>query len=354
MITKGHREELERQQYRIVGEHSAVKVCHWTKQALRGQGMCYKFTFYGIRSHQCMQMSTSLSCANRCVFCWRGTKAPVSKEWRWGVDDAEKVFEGSLLAHKKLLTGFGGNDKVKKTILEQARQVKHVALSLTGEPIIYPKINEFVKLCNKEGISTFMVTNGQYPEAIRDLSPVTQLYMSLDAPTKDLLKEIDIPLFADFWERMEKSLDYLAEKKHRTCIRITLIKDLNDNSLEEYAKHIKRADVDFIEVKAYMFIGESRQRLEEKNMPLHEEVVEFTKRLNDVLEDYDIVSEHIPSRVVMLAKKKYHKKDGWHTWIDFEEWNRSLGNKDYSAKTPAHFVGISGKGTKDVLEKEEF
>ncbi|MFT4304337.1 MAG: 4-demethylwyosine synthase TYW1 [Candidatus Woesearchaeota archaeon] len=358
MIHEDYKKELVRQQYRIIGEHSAVKVCHWTKQALRGKGMCYKFTFYGIRSHQCMQMSTSLSCANRCVFCWRGTKAPFSKEWKWGIDEPEEILQESIISHQKLLDGFGGNDKVKKEIFKQARTVKHTALSLTGEPIIYPKINEFIRLCNKKGISTFLVTNGQYPEVIRDLEPVTQLYMSLDASTKELLKKIDIPLFKDYWDRMNRSLDYLAQKKQRTCIRLTIIKDVNDNHLDKYAELIKRADADFIELKAYMFVGESRLRLEEKNMPLHEEVIGISKELVKYLDDYEIVSEHVPSRVVMIAKKKF-KKDGiWYTWIDYEKWHNLVSSditvEDYMAKTPKTFVGLSGKGTKDIFEKEEF
>jgi hypothetical protein len=38
---------------------------------LRGRGGCYKHTFYGIASHQCMEATPSLACANKCVFCWR-------------------------------------------------------------------------------------------------------------------------------------------------------------------------------------------------------------------------------------------------------------------------------------------
>ena len=55
---------------------------------------------------------------------------------------------------------------------------------------------------------------------------VTQLYLSIDAPTKKLLKEIDNPLFEDYWERMNKSLEYLSKKRERTAIRLTAIKDL--------------------------------------------------------------------------------------------------------------------------------
>lgn len=42
-------------------------------------------------------------------------------------------------------------------------------MSLVGEPIMYPKINEFVGLLHQRGISSFMVTNAQFPSAIRAL-----------------------------------------------------------------------------------------------------------------------------------------------------------------------------------------
>src|SRR3989344_5187193 len=101
--------ELTKQQYRVIGKykHSAVKVCGWTKNMIKGKGGCYKLKFYGIMSNQCMQMTTSMSCANRCTFCWRGYKAPVSKEWKWEVDDPNFIFEKSVDAHHHLLTGFG-------------------------------------------------------------------------------------------------------------------------------------------------------------------------------------------------------------------------------------------------------
>lgn len=48
---------------------------------------------------------------------------------------------------------------------------------------------------HKKHISTFMVTNAQFPEAITNLVPVTQLYVSIDAATKESLKAVDRPLF---------------------------------------------------------------------------------------------------------------------------------------------------------------
>jgi len=304
---------LENQGYALVGRHSAVKVCGWTKNMIRGKGGCYKLTFYGIMSNQCMQMTTSISCANRCTFCWRGYKAPVSKEWKWGVDDPDFIIDESLKAHHKFLTGFGGSPNANPFMYKKSLEVKHVALSLTGEPITYPRMNEICDDYHKRGISTFLVTNAQYPEAIENLNLVTQLYLSIDAPNKELLYEVDRPLFKDYWERMIASLDALAKKKYRTCIRLTAIKGINMVHPELYADHILRGDADFVEIKAYMFVGESRQRLVMDNMPLHSEVVDWSKEILKYLPEYEWLAEHEPSRVVCLAKKKWNK----HTWIDF-------------------------------------
>ena len=341
MITPLQKKVWEKQHYRIIGNHSAVKTCHWTKNMIKGEGGCYKLKFYGIMSNQCMQMTTSMSCANRCSFCWRSDKAPVSKEWKWEIDNPELILTESLKAHHKLLLGYKDNEVSNASSYKASKTVKHVALSLTGEPITYPKINELINLFNQEGISTFLVTNAQYPEQIKNLNPITQLYISVDAPTKELLESIDKPLFKDYWERFNRSLEYLSNKKQRTFIRLTLIKNVNMLSPEKYAKLITKGNPDFIEAKAYMHIGASQERLERSNMPEHEEVLSFSRELKKYLPDYEVVSEHIPSRVVMLAKKKFKIEEKWHTWIDFPKYNElvkltsNFSAKDYLKPTPS-------------------
>ena len=66
---------------------------------------------------------------------------------------------------------------------------------------MYPEINKYVDLLHSKEISSFMVTNAQFPDAMKMLKPVTQLYVSIDASTKEELKKIDRPLHKDFWER---------------------------------------------------------------------------------------------------------------------------------------------------------
>ena len=81
---------------------------------------------------------------------------------------------------------------------------------------MYPEINKYVDLLHSKEISSFMVTNAQFPDAMKMLKPVTQLYVSIDASTKEELKKIDRPLHKDFWERYVlfwiKGLKYLSNE----------------------------------------------------------------------------------------------------------------------------------------------
>lgn len=63
-----------------------------------------------------------------------------------------------------LLLGVPG---VKLERFEEGLEVKHCALSLVGEPIMYPEINTFVRLLHTHNISSFLVTNAQFPQEIR-------------------------------------------------------------------------------------------------------------------------------------------------------------------------------------------
>lgn len=358
MIPVEVKEELEKQHYRIIGDHSAVKTCHWTKSTIKGKGGCYKWLFYGIKSHQCLQMSSSLSCANRCIYCWRGFKAPVSKEWPWAVDDPVMIVTQSQEEQKKLLVGLKGYPQVDVKAFEESQTIRHVALSLTGEPITYPKINALIAEFHRQRISTFLVTNGQYPEKIVDLAPVTQLYLSMDAPNKELAREVGVPLFGDYWERYLKSLDALAEKPQRTCIRLTCIKGKNMVDPEGYAKLIKKGNPDFVEVKAYMLLGASRERLRIENMPRHQEVRVFAEHLLEHLSGYGIAAEHTPSRVVLLAKTSFKKQASWMTWIDFERFfslvdqDKPWGTINYLAAVPLSMDAVDHEGDEVALAEE--
>ncbi|NXA86914.1 TYW1 synthase, partial [Melanocharis versteri] len=333
--------------YKLIGSHSGVKLCRWTKSMLRGRGGCYKHTFYGIESHRCMEATPSLACANKCVFCWRHHTNPVGTEWRWKMDQPEVILQEAIENHQNMIRQFKGVSGVRAARLEEALAVKHCALSLVGEPIMYPHINRFVRLLHQRGISTFLVTNAQFPEEIRRLEPVTQLYVSVDASTKESLKRIDRPLFKDFWQRFLDSLKALAEKQQRTVYRLTLVKAWNVDELKAYADLISLGKPDFVEVKGVTYCGESSaSSLTMANVPWHGEVVSFVRELARLLPEYGIACEHEHSNCLLMAHSKFQVDGEWRTWIDYSrfqelvrEYEQSGGSRtftaaEYTARTP--------------------
>ncbi|XP_054858028.1 S-adenosyl-L-methionine-dependent tRNA 4-demethylwyosine synthase TYW1-like [Eublepharis macularius] len=347
MITPALRDALMKQGYRLIGSHSGVKLCRWTKSMLRGRGGCYKHTFYGIESHRCMETTPSLACANKCVFCWRHHTNPVGTEWRWKMDQPDMILQEAIENHQNLIKQFKGVPGVRGDRLEEGMLPKHCALSLVGEPIMYPEINRFLRLLHGHNISSFLVTNAQFPVEIRNLEPVTQLYVSVDASTKDSLKKIDRPLFKDFWQRFLESLKALAEKQQRTVYRLTLVKAWNVEELQAYSELVSLGKPDFIEVKGVTYCGESSaSSLTMANVPWHEEVVHFVQELADLLPDYEIACEHEHSNCLLVAHKKFKIDGEWHTWINYDrfqdlvhEYEQTGGaatftSADYMAQTP--------------------
>ncbi|XP_036927609.1 S-adenosyl-L-methionine-dependent tRNA 4-demethylwyosine synthase TYW1 [Acanthopagrus latus] len=358
MITPALRDALTKQGYKLIGSHSGVKLCRWTKSMLRGRGGCYKHTFYGIESHRCMETTPSLACANKCVFCWRHHTNPVGTEWRWKMDPAEKILQDSLEKHQNMIRQFRGVPGVKPERYEEGLAVKHCALSLVGEPIMYPEINTFIRLLHSHHISSFLVTNAQFPQEIRSLVPVTQLYVSVDASTKDSLKKIDRPLFKDFWPRFLDSLRALGEKRQRTVYRLTLVKAWNVEEMQAYSELIALGQPDFVEVKGVTYCGESSaSSLTMANVPWHQEVVAFVQQLADMLPQYEIACEHEHSNCLLIAHTKFKVDGEWWTWIDYERFQelvqtheesgglQSFSALDYIAKTPSWALfGASEQG----------
>lgn len=299
--------ELERAGFRFVGEHkhSAVKICHWTKKSLLNRGACYKEQFYskelGVQSHRCLQLTPSLPfCDHRCVFCWRNIEV-TSPNWVGEVDEPADILDGAIFAQRRLLSGFGGNPDVDRQKFKEAQDPKHCAISLAGEPTIYPKINELIEECRRRGMTSFLVTNGQHPEVLEHLVEPTQLYISVVAPEPETYKAICQPTTPDGWERLNQSLELMHSFRCRKVIRLTLVKKLNMKNAAGYAKLIEKTKSDFVEAKAYMWVGYSRKRLAMENMPLFDELKEFARELARET-GYEIVDEFEPSRAVLLKR----------------------------------------------------
>jgi tRNA wybutosine-synthesizing protein 1 len=287
--------------------HTAAQTCGWTKNALTGRGKCYKNIFYGIESHRCMQMTPVVKCNERCVFCWRDHAGHAYElgdvEW----DDPAAVADASVELQRELLSGFGGNDQVPRKTFEQAMEPRHVAISLDGEPTLYPHLPELIEEFHDRDITTFLVSNGTNPDVLAECDP-TQLYVSVDAPDRQTFDSTVKAVEDGAWDDLVETLDVLAAKEEtRTVIRTTLVRGHNDHRPAWYAAMCDRADADFVELKAYMHVGHSRGRLDRDSMPDHEEVRTFAERVQAFL-PHDVLKEVEPSRVAMLAREE-------ETWV---------------------------------------
>jgi tRNA wybutosine-synthesizing protein 1 len=283
--------------------HTAAQTCGWTANALRGEGRCYKNRFYGIQSHRCIQMTPVVKCNERCVFCWRDHAGHSYEldEVEW--DDPEAVVGASIELQRKLLSGFGGNDSVPREVFEEAMEPRHVAISLDGEPTLYPYLPELLDAFRDRGITTFLVSNGTRPAVLERCDP-TQLYVSVDAADRRTFGETVNAVEDGAWESLIDTLDVLSGKEEtRTVIRTTLVEGVNTHNPDWYAAMCDRADVDFVEMKAYMHVGHSRGRLDRSAMPSHERVREFTKRVGEFLPDHGHYREVEASRVALLARE---------------------------------------------------
>jgi len=290
---------LRKQGYQFFSPTSsaALKPCMWNKRALRGGDMCYKAQFYGISSHRCVQMTPTLKCNQRCLFCWRSMEYEVVEEEECPPD---VIVENLCKLQKKALAGYNpaAHKDTDETLWEEALAPDMAAISLSGEPTCYSRLPELVDILNERDFTTFVVTNGTRPWVLEKVHPY-QTYISLDAPDRETYLKVCRPM-EDYWEDIHASLSLLGSR--RSAIRITVVKGLNDFAPEKYAAMIQDAGPDYVEVKGYMYLGYSRNRLERHNMPDHSEVRAFAGEIAKYC-DYDMYDESPISRVVCLTRR---------------------------------------------------
>lgn len=313
-IEKKFLERFLNAQYRIAGKHSAVQICSWTKKAIRGTGVCYKQKFYNVDCHRCAQISPAFAwCQQSCIHCWR--PAEWMKKSNFDKTDSPKAIINEIVdQRKKLLTGFGGASNIKKELYEESYALfpSHWAISLSGEPTIYPKIGDLIKELkkNKKVRSIFLVSNGQEPQKLKELQEKnclpTQLYISISAWDENSFKKLNRSIYFNGWRRLLRTLDLLKKLKCRTVVRLTLMKGINDgeSAKKAFAALLEKTQSNFIEIKAYMFLGESRKRLKKENMPPHTEVKKFANELLCLMPSYKYESEDEASRIILLKNKK--------------------------------------------------
>ena len=228
------------------------------------------------------------------------------------VADPEQIVSKLMEERRKLIMGRYGDARHEKTKLDESLLPSHYSISLSGEPTMYPKLPDLIKYLRAlpETKSTFLVTNGQEPDMLQKLKDEdalpTQLYLSTNAADYESFLKINRPRYDDSWERWNTSLMMLSKLDTRTVLRITLIRNYNDNEkmIPAFASMIKDASPHFIEVKSYMHIGRSTNRLEHENMLDMDEVRNFASKLAEQSEIFSVMDESYISRIVVLQNKE--------------------------------------------------
>jgi tRNA wybutosine-synthesizing protein 1 len=309
-------EKLEKQGYHILGKRGAYKACQWQKKALLHDTSCYKQRFYGIQSHRCLQMTPVVDkCTQNCEFCWRVTPADIRVSWNQ-VDVSEtdvipvsELMDAVLMANLRSLGGYNpeAGALVREKKYKEARDPKHVAISLAGEPTLHPLISDLIDEIHSRTMTSFLVTNGTQPDVLSTMSLPTQLYVTLAAPNESTYKALCRPNIKDGWSRILRSQELLRSLSTRTVNRLTMVANRNMQDTRAYSKLIDMGEPDFIEVKGYMFLGSSRTRLTQSNAPSHREIRAFSETLAS-LTGYYLLDEQVESRVVLLSRSKQIKK----------------------------------------------
>ncbi len=301
---------MRKQGYHFVGKHSATKICNYTSESMKGGESCYKHRFYGIRSWRCIQATTAIGCNLACTFCWRIIPEEEGFKWnelnaggKW--DDPDQIVEGLINEHKRIITGYKGNDKVDMKRWEESNDPAHVALSLTGEPLFYPKMNRLLQAFHEHGISTFLVTNGTMVNALMALKVMpTQLYVSVQAPNKEIYGKITrAKNLSATWDNFLRFLDIFSGMDTRRTFRLTLVEKSNMEDSEGYAQLIRRGKPHYVEVKGFVYVGGARNEkrgLSYERMPRKDSVLGFAKEIADK-SGYIVADYHESSNVALLC-----------------------------------------------------
>ena len=252
-------------------------------------------------------MTPYINCNFRCAFCWRFHPEDIDISPlhipRW--NDPQTIVEESLKAQRKILSGYKSHvitGKLSSSKYHEALHPRHAAISLDGEPTLYPMIGELIAEYDKREFTSFLVTNGSNPSVLTNLTKEpTQLYLSLYAPNHDTFTSLCKPISSSNWLKVRETLRSLPSFTCPTVVRLTLVKGYNMHDPRSYIDLLKEAEPTYIEAKAYMYVGYSRSRLSFEAMPTYQDIQEFSKTLAEEL-NYNIIESSMDSRVILLSR----------------------------------------------------
>jgi tRNA wybutosine-synthesizing protein 1 len=219
-------------------------------------------------------------------------------------DEPSEILDNAVIEQRKILDGYNPvcHPKVIPKMYDEARNPRHVAISLVGEPTGYERLSDLIEECKRRNWTSYLVSNGTNPHVLEQIEEPTQLYISFVAPDKETHQQLCRPSIPNAWERLQDSLNLLSSFSCSSVVRMTLVAGRNMHNITEYVKILDSAKPDFIECKAYMHVGGSMHRLSRENMPTMSAIRDFAQKLADESE-YSVTNEDSVSRVVLLRRE---------------------------------------------------
>jgi wyosine [tRNA(Phe)-imidazoG37] synthetase (radical SAM superfamily) len=193
----------------------------------------------------------------------------------------------------------------------EALTPNHAAISLDGEPLLYPRISEYIEEFRNRNMTSFIVTNGTLPQRIMNLESFpSQLYITLPAPNEQIYKKACRPMIKNGWDKIMDSLNMIESLSCRTLVRLTAVKTLNINEdlIKEYVKIIEKANPHFFEIKGFTLQAKAlmiKDRLKSSGQirdffPEYDLLEDFAKKFEN-LSGYPLIYKNTPSRDFLFA-----------------------------------------------------
>jgi len=201
----------------------------------------------------------------------------------------------------------------------EAMNPNHAAISLDGEPLLYPNMSDLVEEFQKRKMTTFIVTNGTLPERIKDLNTLpSQLYITLPAPNEKLYKKVCRPMIKDGWKKIMESLELIESLSCRSVIRLIAVNNLNltEEYVKDYVKLAKKANPNFFEIKGFTLQAKAlliKERLKSEYplqyyFPSFEDLEEIAEKF-EVVGNISLIYKNEPSRDFLFAVNWDKNKD---------------------------------------------
>ncbi|MFX0023581.1 MAG: hypothetical protein ACFE9S_14740 [Candidatus Hermodarchaeota archaeon] len=201
----------------------------------------------------------------------------------------------------------------------EALSPNHAAISLDGEPLLYPMISDYIQEFRNRNMTTFVVTNSTLPQKIISLDSLpSQLYLTLPASNENTYKKVCRPMLKSGWNKIMDTLNSIESLSCRTLVRLTAVKNLNINqeSIKEYTKIIEKANPHFFEIKGFTLQAKAlmiKDRLKSSEQvkdffPEYEFLENFAQKFEKI-SGFPLIYRNKPSRDFLFAVNWDPNKD---------------------------------------------